>query len=93
MAEADRPLHTGDADLDDLETRFKHHPPHGNQVDRYQAIRQWGHGWATAIIANCPPSRERSLALTKIEEAVMWANASIARREPAPLSDPPSLDG
>lgn len=29
----------------------------------------------------CPESRERSLAFTKIDEAVMWANASIARNE------------
>ena len=29
----------------------------------------------------CPESREKSLAMTKIEEATMWANASIARRE------------
>ena len=27
----------------------------------------------------CPKSREKSLAITKIEEAMMWANASIAR--------------
>ena len=29
----------------------------------------------------CPDSREKSLAITKIEESVMWANAAIARRE------------
>ena len=29
----------------------------------------------------CPASREKSLALTKIEESIMWANASIARNE------------
>lgn len=27
----------------------------------------------------CPDSRELSLAITKLEEAIMWANASIAR--------------
>ena len=27
----------------------------------------------------CPNSREKSLAMTKLEESVMWANASIAR--------------
>ena len=29
----------------------------------------------------CPDSREKSLAMTKLEECVMWANASIARNE------------
>jgi hypothetical protein len=28
-----------------------------------------------------PDSREKSLALTKLEEAMMWANASIERKE------------
>jgi len=28
----------------------------------------------------CPESREKSLAFTKLEEAIFWANASIARR-------------
>lgn len=30
---------------------------------------------------DCPVSRERSLAMTKLEEACFWANASIARNE------------
>jgi hypothetical protein len=29
----------------------------------------------------CPGSRELSLAITKLEEAVFWANAAIARNE------------
>ena len=29
----------------------------------------------------CPGSRELSLSKTKLEESVMWANASIARNE------------
>jgi hypothetical protein len=27
----------------------------------------------------CPESREKSLAITNLEQAVMWANAAIAR--------------
>lgn len=33
-----------------------------------------------AILVN-PNSREKSLAMTKLEECVMWANVSIARNE------------
>ncbi|MDT2194096.1 DUF7681 family protein [Paenibacillus larvae] len=29
----------------------------------------------------CPNSREKSLAITNLEQVVMWANASIARNE------------
>lgn len=31
-----------------------------------------------SIEGKCPPSRERSLAVTKLEECVMWAVKSIA---------------
>jgi hypothetical protein len=34
---------------------------------------------AETIMCVCPNSRERSLALTKLEECMFWANASIAR--------------
>ena len=33
------------------------------------------------LVDECPDSRELSVALTKLEEAVMWANAAIARNE------------
>ena len=36
---------------------------------------------AHLLVTNCPESRELSCALTKLEEAVMWANAAIARNE------------
>jgi hypothetical protein len=29
------------------------------------------------ILQNCPESRERSLAITKLQESRMWANASL----------------
>lgn len=34
---------------------------------------------AYVINATCPDGREKSLAMTKLEEAAMWANAAIAR--------------
>ena len=37
--------------------------------------------WLGLMIASCPDSRELSLALTNLEQAVFWANASIARNE------------
>lgn len=33
------------------------------------------------VVAPAPDSREKSLALTHLEDAVMWANAAIARNE------------
>lgn len=35
---------------------------------------------AENVESSCPSGRERSLAITKLEEALMWAVASIARQ-------------
>lgn len=65
----------------DLANRFTYHPPKGGQADRYQLLRNEAHTLAKNIVDDCPPSRERALALTKLEECVFWANAAIARNE------------
>ena len=65
----------------DLETRFSYHAPRGTQASRYVRIRAQALDFAEYLEEECPPSRERSLAITKLEECVMWANAAIARRE------------
>lgn len=64
-----------------LERNYSYHPPKGNQTSRYVAIRAAAKMLAEEIEKLCPDSREKSIAHTKIEEAVMWANASIARNE------------
>jgi hypothetical protein len=61
--------------------RFTYHPPIGSQPDRYVEIRERAMAFALLICQECPDSREKSLAITKIEEAVMWANSAISRRE------------
>jgi hypothetical protein len=66
---------------EELERRFTYHKPGGNQPERYDVLRSTARSFALYVVDNCPDSRERSIALTKIEEAVMWANASIARNE------------
>jgi len=52
-----------------------------NQAARYEQIREAGRAFAMLLLGITPPSREQSLALTHIEEAVMMANAAIARNE------------
>lgn len=54
-------------------------PVRSDQTERSVLICSEAAGFARKILKSCPDSRERSLALTKIEEAVMWANAAIAR--------------
>ena len=65
----------------DLNTRFTYHKPFGNQPERYESIRGLALEFADILLNKCPDSRELSLAITKIEEAVFWANAAIARHE------------
>jgi hypothetical protein len=60
---------------------FIYHPPKGNQSERYVKIRIMGKEMALLIDLLCPDSREKDIAIMKIEESVFWANAAIARNE------------
>ncbi|WP_274362746.1 DUF7681 family protein [Paenibacillus thermotolerans] len=62
-----------------IENNFQYHAPKEGQPAKYDAIRSLAKGLAVAFDDMCPNSREKSLAMTKLEEAVMWANAAIAR--------------
>jgi len=66
----------------EIENRFTYHPPKDpNQIKKFEDLRAKAKELAIFTFELCPDSRERSLALTKLEEAVMWANAAIARNE------------
>lgn len=66
---------------EEIVDRFTYHAPKGNQQELYECIRHVARDFAQCINDLCPEGREKSLAVTKLEEAVMWANASIAREE------------
>lgn len=68
-------------EIKDLENRFTYHAPRGDQPNKYEAIRNYASDFAKLLGNYCPESRELSLAITKLEESVFWANASIARNE------------
>lgn len=60
---------------------FKYHSPKDDQTKRYEQLREKAKELACLIDKLCPDSREKSLAFTNLEQASMWANASIARNE------------
>ena len=62
-----------------IENAFTYHAPKDGQPEKYQAIREKAKELAYLIQELVPPSREQSLAMTKMEECSMWANAGIAR--------------
>ena len=64
-----------------INNNFRYHPPKGDQQERYETIREEAKMLAHVINNLCIDSREKSLAMTNLEQAVMWANAAIARTE------------
>lgn len=68
-------------DEQDLKRRFTYVAPKDDQPTRYEQIRDQAFKYALFINAHAPDSREKSLAITNLEEVVFWANASIARNE------------
>ena len=65
----------------EIEKRFTYHPPKDNQPEKYERLRKAAKDLAYLIAEVCPESKEAHLALTSLQETVMWANASIACRE------------
>jgi hypothetical protein len=63
----------------DIRHRFAYHAPDAAKVQRHQTIRQAIETSALDVVEFTRPSREQSLALTHLEEAMFWANAAIAR--------------
>jgi len=63
----------------DIENRFTYHAPNAEQIKKYPLIRDEAKYLAYLIEENVPNGREKSLAMTKLEEVVMWANAGISR--------------
>lgn len=60
---------------------FMYHAPKDTQPTRYAQIREKAKELAVLLEASCPESREKALAFTNLQQAVMWANASIAINE------------
>lgn len=64
-----------------IEKTFTYHAPKDDQPERYVKLRDEAKALAYSIVKNTPTSREQSLALTHLEEAIFYANAAIARNE------------
>lgn len=64
-----------------IEHNFDYHKPSPDKINRHETVRQACKQLAYGIDELCPDGREKALAFTKIEEAMMWANAAIARND------------
>lgn len=67
-------------DIEDLRNRFDHHAPRDEMTaSLHSEVRSRCYWVAEFFASDLPDGREKSLAITKLEESMMWANAAIAR--------------
>ena len=62
----------------DIENSFTYHAPTPEQVELYRQLRDQGKQLALLINKLCPNSPEATIAIRRVEEAIMWANKAIA---------------
>lgn len=67
--------------LEEVERRFNYHAPDEVTRDLHHLMRGHAKDFAEAITACLTPSRETSLFLTNLEQAMFWAHADIARNQ------------
>lgn len=64
-----------------INRNFSYKRSSDKSIQNMQKLRIMAKEVAFLIEDRCPESREKSLALTRLEECVMWANASIVRND------------
>jgi len=69
--------------MDDVQNRFQFHPATPVTGPLHDGIRTAHATLADYIMVNVPAGRHQSLALTALQESMMWSNAGIACDTPA----------
>ena len=64
-----------------LDRSLTNQTPSEEQIQRIEILRMWGQDLGHTILDHTEPSREQSLALTHLEETVMWAVKAIVLEE------------
>lgn len=68
-------------DVSDINNRFAFHPATTDEKrNAHTSIRENCRELAHTINDKCPDGREKSLAITHLEEVMYWGNAALARQ-------------
>jgi hypothetical protein len=62
----------------DIEHTFSYHPPDAEARKKHEMIREQYKNLAHLINNTLKEGREKSVAITNLQQSLMWANASIA---------------
>lgn len=62
----------------EIENNFTYHAPSADMLPKFEKVRNKAKELSLLINELVPNGREQSLAQTKLQEVVMWANAGIA---------------
>lgn len=65
-----------------IDKPFAYHKPSSDGLDKITRLRAVFSTVKAAIEANCPTSRERSVAITELETAAMWAIKAVVFNDP-----------
>ena len=65
-----------------IENAFRYHRPPAEAQEQMKELRQQFLELAKEINVLVPEGREKSLALTNLEQAQFWSNAGITRQHP-----------
>lgn len=67
-------------DREEIDNRFGYHPPRSQKrVGQHQVARNLFRNIAMSLVDLLPEGREKSTCITRLEEAMFWANAALAR--------------
>jgi hypothetical protein len=70
-----------------MKKTYAHHKPSPAAVERIAEIRREFSRLHEHLEAGCPASRERSIALTELETAAMWAIKAVVLNDPGSVID------
>jgi hypothetical protein len=70
---------------DEIIQRFGYHRANADSAPKHKRVRDLCMEFATSLDTLLPDGRDKSLALTKLQEVMHWANSSIAMQNDVDL--------